>query len=151
MTQSRLIKNAQQVLKRHEQRHALALAACERQVRDNETKLAELERYREVYRRDFSVRAQEGMNGSQALTYQNFIARVALAVDEQHALLQRVREQYTDELHKWRSAARRTAALDRIVARGERAALQHAERSEQAVADAHAQRLWTLKGNRRGN
>ena len=151
MTQSRLIKSAQQVLKRHEQRHAVQLAALERQVHDNETKLAELERYREVYRRDFSVRAQEGISGGQALTYQNFISRVAQAVTEQHEQLQRARDQYADELRRWRSAARRTAALDRIVGRHEQAAQRHTERSEQAAADAHAQRLWTLKGTRRGN
>ncbi len=151
MTQARILKSAQQVLERHEQRHARSLADWERQVRESETKLADLERYRAVYLRDFDQRAQEGMNGSQARTYQSFIARVALAVSEQQELLSRARVQHADELRKWRHAARRTAALKRIIERRERSALQHAERAEQATADAHAQRNWALKGTRRGN
>ena len=151
MTQSRLLKSAQQVLERHEQRHARALADCERQLREHEAKLADLERYRAVYIHDFDQRAHEGMNGSQARTYQTFIARVALAVSEQQELLTRARSQHADELRKWRHAARRTAALKRIVERREHAALQHAERADQAAADAHAQRNWALKGTRRGN
>jgi flagellar FliJ protein len=134
-----------------QQRHALALADSERQVRENETKLADLERYRAVYQRDFDQRAHEGMNGAQARTFQVFIARVALAVSEQQELLVRARGQHAEELRKWRAAARRTAALNRIIQRRERAALQQAERSDQAAADAHAQRSWALKGTRRGN
>ena len=87
MTQTRLLKSAQQVLERDEQRHARALADCERQVQDNETKLADLERYRAVYLRDFDQRAHEGVNGAQARTYQTFITRVAHAVSEQQQLL----------------------------------------------------------------
>lgn len=151
MTQTRLLKSAQQVLERHEQRHALALAECERQVQENETKLADLERYRAVYLRDFDQRAQEGVNGAQARTYQTFINRVAHAVSEQQQLLARARALHAEELRKWRAAARRTAALNRIIQRRDRTASQHAERSEQAAADAHAQRLWAQKGARRGN
>ncbi len=139
------------MLERNEQRLALALADWERQVREHEGKLADLERYREVYLRDFDQRAQQGMDGSQARTYQTFIARVALAVHEQQELLARTRAQHADELRKWRHAARRTAALNRIIQRRERAALQQAEKAEQAAADAHAQRGWALKGTRRGN
>jgi len=151
VTRARLLKGARQLLERQEQRHALALADWERQVRDGEAKLADLERYRAVYLRDFDQRAQEGISARQARTYQTFITRVAQAVSEQQELLARARTQHAEELRKWRGAARRTAALNRIVSRQERAALEHAEKTEQAAADAHAQRLWALKGTRRGN
>ena len=120
-------------------------------MRENEAKLADLERYRAVYLRDFDQRAQEGVNGQQARTYQTFITRVAQAVSEQQELLGRSRAQHAEELRKWRSAARRTAVLNRIISQREHAALQQSEKSEQAAADAHAQRLWALKGIRRGN
>jgi flagellar protein FliJ len=146
-----MIRSAQQVLERNEQRHALALAECERQVRESEAKLADLERYRAVYLRDFAERAQTGIDGAQARTYQTFIARVAAAVSEQQELLARARGQHTEELRKWRSAARRTAALNRLIERRERAALQQSDRADRSAADAHAQRNWALKGTRRGN
>lgn len=151
MTQTRLLKSAQQVLERDEQRHARALADCERQVQDNETKLADLERYRAVYLRDFDQRAHEGVNGAQARTYQTFITRVAHAVSEQQQLLARARAQHAEELRRWRTAARRTAALNKIIQHRDRTAAQQAERSEQAAADAHAQLRWAQKGTRRGN
>lgn len=151
MTQSRLLHSAHQVLERHEQRHARVLAECERQVREHESKLADLERYRAAYLSDFDQHAQQGIDGSQARTYHNFIARLALAVTEQQEQLTRARSQHADELRKWRHAARRTAALKRIIQRREQAAALHAQRAEQAAADAHAQRNWALKGTRRGN
>lgn len=151
MTDSRLLNSAKQLFERNEQRLVLALAESERLVRDNEAKLADLERYRAAYLHDFDQRAGDGMNAGQACTYQMFIARVAQAISEQQVLLERSRVQHAEELRKWRSAARRSAALNRILARRERAAHLHAEKTEQATSDAHAQRAWTLKGARRGH
>jgi len=149
--QSRILKSAQQVLERREQRQAQALADSERQVKENEAKLAELERYRASYLRDFDQRAQGGINAAQARAYQTFIARLAQAVSEQQELLARARTHYAEELRKWRGAARSSAAVNRIVGRQERAVQQRAEKAEQSASDAHAQRLWASKGTRRGH
>jgi len=150
MAPPKVLKNAQQVLERQEQRQAQALADSARQVKENETKLQELERYRAVYLRDFEQRVQGGIAAGQARLFQTFIARIAQAVSEQQEVLARARTQHADELRKWRSAARRSAALDRVVGRHERAEKQRAEKSEQATSDAHAQRSWAAKGARRG-
>ncbi|HUA88072.1 MAG TPA: flagellar FliJ family protein [Steroidobacteraceae bacterium] len=151
MARSRLLKSARQILERHEQRHAVSLAASERQVREGEAKLAELERYRVGYLRDFDQRAQQGLTAGQALNHQNFIARIVEALNEQREVLARARTHHAEELRKWRSAARRSAALNRIVGRHDLADKQRAEKAEQATADAHAQRTWTDKGNPRGH
>jgi len=151
MSAPRILKSAQQLLERQQQRQAQALADSERQVRDNEAKLAELERYRAVYLRDFDHRAQGGMHAGQARAYQTFIARIAQAIKEQQELLARARAHHTEELRKWRSAARRSSALNHVVGRQERSAQQRAEKSEQATSDAHAQRLWASKGTRSGH
>jgi len=139
------------VLEGHEQRQTLALAASERLLREAEAKLAELERYRQTYLQDFDQRAQGGMGADQARSYQAFLARLGQALDEQRALLARARTHHAEELRKWRAAARRSAALKRIVQRRDRTEQQRTERSEQAASDAHAQRLWTEKGARRGH
>lgn len=148
---SRLLKNAQQLLEREEQRQAQALADSERQVKDNEAKLGELERYRSVYLRDFDHRAHGGMQAGQARAYQTFIARIAQAIQEQQELLARARTHHAEELRKWRTAARRSSALGHVVGRQERDARQRAEKSEQAASDAHAQRHWASKGTRSGH
>ena len=151
MTQLRLLKSAHEFLVRHERRQAQVLAECERQVREGELKLGELERYQGVYQRDFGVRAEVGISAGHARTYQTFIARIAEAVSEQLLLLTRARAQHADELRKWRTAASRCAALNRLLERRELAARRLAEKSAQAESDAHAQRQWVLKGVRRGH
>ena len=151
MTQLRLLRSAHEFLERHERTQGLALAESERQVKEGEVKLTELERYRSVYLRDFDTRAEVGMNAGHARTYQNFIARIAQAVSEQQQLLARSRALHAEELRKWRTAARRCAALSRVLERRERAARSQAERSAQSESDAHAQRLWASKGIRRGH
>ncbi len=151
MTQSRLLKSARQLFERTEQRHAVALAESERQVRENELKLAELERYRATYMDDFEQRVSQGLSAAQVRIHQGFIARIAQAVSEQRELLARARSHHAEELRKWRAAARRSAAVNRIVDRQEQAAQQRAAKSEQAESDAHAQRLWATKGGRHGH
>jgi flagellar protein FliJ len=151
VTQLRLLKSAHEFLARAERRQALVLAECERQVREGEQKLGELQRYHGVYERDFGVRAEVGMTAGHALTYQTFLVRIAEAVYEQQLLLARTRAQHAEELRKWGTAASRCAALNRLLERRELAARHQAERSAQAESDAHAQRQWVLKGARRGH
>ncbi len=151
MSSARLLTNAQQVLERHEQRHAQALVECERQVRQNVLKLSELERYLETYLRDFEQHVQAGVDAARARSYQAFIARVTQAIAEQQQLLARARAAHAEELRRWREAARRSAAVDRMVQHREQAAQRQADKAEQAAADTHAQRLWALKGTRRGS
>jgi flagellar protein FliJ len=151
VTQYRVLQRAQQFFQRQERRCALGVAACERQMREGEEKLAELERYRLVYMRDFDLRAREGMNANRARTYQAFLVRIAQAVEEQRALLGRATAQHQEELRRWQAAVRRRVALDRIVQRHELEEHSRAEKTQQAAADAHAQRLWILRGARRGH
>jgi flagellar FliJ protein len=151
MTELRLLRSAHEFLVRQERRQAQVLAGCEREVRQAELKLGELERYHAVYQRDFGVRAEVGMNAGHARTYQTFIARIAEAVAEQQLVLERTRAQHAEELRRWSSAASRCAALNRLLERRQLAAKQLTEKSAQAESDAHAQRQWILKGARRGH
>ena len=150
MAGSRILKNAQQFFDRREQLHAKALAESERHMGESEARLDELERYRTMYLRDFDQRARHGMTADEMRTYQAFLGRLALALEEQQKLVERARAQRAEELRKWRSAARRSVAVNRIVGRRELAERRHAEKSAQATSDAHAQRSWASKGKTHG-
>ncbi|HVN47015.1 MAG TPA: flagellar FliJ family protein [Steroidobacteraceae bacterium] len=150
MAASRILKSAQQFFDRREQLHARALADSERQAGESEARLAELEHYRAMYLRDFDQRARHGMTADEVRTYQAFLARIALALEEQQKLVERARAQHAEELRKWRSAARRSVAVNRIVDRRVLADRRHTEKSAQATADAHAQRSWASKGKSHG-
>jgi flagellar protein FliJ len=151
MPKARWLQGARDACARREQRLALALADCKRQVQEGEAKLAELERYLAVYRREFQERVRVGMNAARVRTYQVFLARLEQAVTEQRELLARARAQESEELLKWRGAARRSAALDRLLERHHQAAQRRITQLEQASSDAHTQRSWVLKGARRGH
>lgn len=150
MPSSRRLEIARQVLERNERRHAHALAQTERQVRDSEAKLAELESFRTDYLRDFSRRAGAGIAAGSARSYQAFLASVEAALREQKEIVARARASCAEELRKWRAAARRSAALDRIEQRQRSSERQRAERGEQSAADEQAQRGWAMRASRHG-
>lgn len=149
MPRSRQLKTAQRVFDQDERRKAETLAVSERQMRESEAKLAELERYQQDYVRDFARRAGSGMDAARARDYQAFIARLDEALRQQHDVVTRAREQHTEQLGKWRGAAQRSAAVDRAVERQRSEQLRALERHEQRDSDERAQRRWSQGANRR--
>ena len=73
----------QKVVDDQERRRARTLAASEKLVLDSEAKLAELEKYRAGYLRDFSSKAAGGMSAASARDYQVFLARLEEALRQQ--------------------------------------------------------------------
>ncbi len=149
MSRDRQLKTAKDVLERTERRHAQALAASERRVRESEAKLAELEGYRADYLRDFAGRAATGITAGSARNFQGFITRVEEALREQAQVVARVRAERAEELRKWRLAAQRSSAVGRVIDNHQLQERRRAERREQASADEHAQSRWAAKGTRR--
>jgi len=146
---SRQLKTARDVLEREERHKAQSLALCERQLRESEAKLAELQAYLADYLRDFSKRAGRGISAASARGYQSFLTRLEVALREQTELVNRARAQRAEQLTKWRGAARRSAAVERVAQRYRSEEQGRVERREQSEADERAQRSWTSGANRR--
>jgi flagellar protein FliJ len=146
---SRQLKTARHVLERDERHKAETLAMSERQLRESEAKLAELQAYRSDYLRDFSRRAGSGINAASARSYQAFLTRLDAALREQTELVSRARAQRAEQLIKWRGAAQRSAALERVTKRYRSEEQGQAERREQSESDERAQRTLTSGANRR--
>jgi flagellar protein FliJ len=149
MARSRQLKTAQRVLGDDERRKAQTLALSERQVHESEAKLAELKTYRADYLRDFAQRAGGGMNAASARSYQAFIARLDEALREQTEVVTRARAERAEQLSKWRGAARRSAAVERVVQRSHSEERRALEKSEQVDSDERAQRRWAQGAQRR--
>jgi flagellar FliJ protein len=145
----RQLQTAHGVLESDEQRKAQTLASSERHVKDSEAKLAELDKYREAYLRDFASRAGGGMTAARAREYQAFLARLDEALREQNEIVVRAREQRAELLTKWRGAAQHTAAVDRALQRGLTEEQRRGERREQTDADERSQRRWSTGEQRR--
>ncbi len=128
-----------------ERRKAEALAACEKNVLAAQAKLDELEAYRGAYVRDFSRRAESGMNGAGVREYQIFLGRLDEALRQQSQILAQARLQRGAELESWRNAARRAAAVGNLATHWQEEERHAAAKVEQKETDERSQQLWSRR------
>src|SRR5581483_6034106 len=140
MKRSQRMVMVQRVVDDQERRRAEALAASERNVTENEAKLAELEAYQATYLRDFSSRAGTGMNAASARDYQAFLARLGEALRQQALAVVRAKAQRDSELRNWQGAAQRADAVGHMVKRWNAEEQRELERIEQKETDEFSQR-----------
>ena len=110
MKRSERLEMVKKVVDDFERRKAEALATCERRVKESERKLTELEAYRDGYVRDFSVRAQAGINGAVARDFQAFLARLDEALHQQNQIVISTRAQMRWERSSDSCCSRRSSA-----------------------------------------
>ena len=143
MKRAQRLEMVQNVVDDQERRRAEALAASERRVVENETKLAELESYHAGYVRDFKLRAEAGMDGAAARDYQTFLARLEEALRQQSQVIVRARAQRDAELLTWQGAAQRAEAVGQMLKRFRTEEERAQDRRDQHETDERAQRAWT--------
>jgi len=141
----------QKVVDDQERRRARALAASEKLVLDSEAKLAELEKYRAGYLRDFSSKAGGGMSAARARDYQVFLARLDEALKQQAQIVARAKAQRDIERRNWQGAAQRADAVDHMVQVWDSADRKELERHEQKESDEFSQRSPANGVHRRGS
>lgn len=140
MTRAKRMKPVQNLVDGNERRLAQSLAAFERKAMEAEGKLQELERYRAEYEKQFSQRAGRGIGAVDLRDYQVFLARLAEAIRQQHAIVQRVRAERDAEHLRWQEAAKRAKALGHVVKQWQTEERRTFERREQHESDERAQR-----------
>jgi flagellar FliJ protein len=140
MTRAKRLQPVQQIVEDQQRALARSLAAIEKRLNDAESKLGELERYRQEYETQFSMRAQSGIGVMDLRDYQAFLARLSEAVKQQQALVHRARADRDGERTRWREAATRAKALDHVVERWQNEERVLLDRKEQRESDERAQR-----------
>jgi flagellar protein FliJ len=140
MTKSKRIGRVQRVADVQERRKAAALAASEQRMREGESKLRELEGYRDDYRRAFAQRAAAGIDAAAACDYRVFLARLDEAVRQQAEIVKRERAQREADHGQWQGAAQRAEALERTVQHLRAGERRSHERREQLESDELSQR-----------
>jgi len=140
MTRAKRMKPVQNLVDENERRLAQSLAAFERKATEAEGKLQELERYRAEYEKQFSQRAGRGIDAVDLRDYQVFLARLADAIRQQQAIVQRVRAERDAERLRWQEAAKRAKALGHVVEQWQTEERRMFERREQHESDERAQR-----------
>jgi len=140
MKRAQRMEMVQQVVDDQERRRAETLAASERQVRESERKLAELEAYLDSYSRDFKARLGAGMNVQGMRDYQAFLGKLNEAIRQQTQIVFRVRTQRDAEQKNWQGAAQRAESVGRLVQRWQADEQRVVDKRDQAEADERAQR-----------
>ena len=143
MTRAKRLAPVQTLVDDKERRLAQSLAAYERRMTESEAKLQELERYRGEYEQQFTQRAAKGIGVTDLRDYQAFLARLADAIKQQQALVQRARAERDAERLRWQEAARKAKALGHVVEQWQAEEQRASDRREQRDSDERAQRKVT--------
>jgi flagellar FliJ protein len=140
MKRAKRLEPVQHIVDEAQKRLAMSVAAFEKRVLDGEVKLGELERYKAEYEQSFAQRAGRGIGVMELRDYQAFLARLAEAIKQQQALVNRARADHQAERVKWQEALKRSKALGHVVERWQAEERHVTERREQRESDERAQR-----------
>lgn len=140
MKRAKRLEPVQHIVDEAQKRLAMSVAAFEKRLLDGENKLEELVRYKAEYEQGFQQRAAGGIGVMEMRDYQAFLARLADAIKQQQALVNRARAEHEAERLKWQEALKRSKALDHVVERWQAEERHVTERREQRESDERAQR-----------
>lgn len=140
MKRAKRLEPVQQIVDDAQRRLAMSVAAFEKRVIEGEAKLQELQRYKGEYEQQFSHRAGRGIGATDLRDYQAFLARLAEAIKQQQALVNRARAEHEAERLKWQEALKRSRALGHVVERWQAEERHMNDRRDQRESDERAQR-----------
>jgi flagellar FliJ protein len=140
MKRAKRLEPVQQIVDDAQRRLAMSVAAFEKRVIEGEAKLQELQRYKGEYEQQFSQRAGRGIGATDLRDYQAFLARLAEAIKQQQALVNRARAEHEAERLKWQEALKRSRALGHVVERWQAEERHMNDRRDQRESDERAQR-----------
>ena len=140
MSRAKRLQPVQKVVDAAERRRAEQLASVEHRLAQSEQKLAELEKYRDDYRRAYEARVSSGMSSQSVRDYQVFLARLGEAIRLQTLAVAAVRAECDQERQRWRDAAVRAKAIEHVRNAWQSEDRRDADRREQRDSDERAQR-----------
>ena len=140
MKRAKRLEPVQHIVDEAQKRLAMSVAAFEKRLLEGEKKLEELVRYKAEYEQGFQQRAAGGIGVMEMRDYQAFLARLAEAIKQQQALVNRARAEHEAERVKWQEALKRSKALGHVVERWQAEERHVTERREQRESDERAQR-----------
>ena len=140
MTRSERLAPVQRVLGQTEQQRARDLGEARQRLVAAETKLQDLQQYRQDYERVFQQRATTGQSVMALRDFQVFLARLDQAIQQQGQVAEAARGDVAGRTTRWQSAARQVKAVDSVVGRWQGEERRADDRREQKDTDERAQR-----------
>jgi len=140
VTRSERLAPVQRVLGQTEQQRARDLGEARQLLVAAETKLQDLQQYRQDYERVFQQRATTGQSVMALRDFQVFLARLDQAIQQQGQIAEAARGDVAGRTTRWQSAARQVKAVDSVVGRWQGEERRADDRREQKDTDERAQR-----------
>lgn len=108
-----------------------------RQLEGNE-KLSLLVQFRSDYERRYERAAAQGMDAHAMTNYQQFLARLDLAISQQREALAQIGADAARRKLEWQAECRKLKTYDTLAKRHANAAISEQKKKEQREADEHA-------------
>ncbi len=144
---SRRLQPVIKIAKEREDDAALALSEYRKVVDQHEAKLIELRHYHDEYIQRLNEAGRGGMNIAQINDYRSFIARLAVAVKQQEALLLECQQQLKEKNKAWIQTRGRHQALDKVIDRYQQQEQEVRDKREQAESDERSQHMGRNKSS----
>ncbi|AIR90077.1 flagellar export protein FliJ [Pseudomonas cremoricolorata] len=124
-----------------ERKAAQRLGQFQQQVSLAQTKLRELEQFREDYQQQWLNRGGQGVNGSWLVNYQRFLGQLETAMTQQRQSLTWHQNNLNNARDTWQQAYARVEGLRKLVQRYLDEARRIEDKREQKLLDELSQRL----------
>ena len=128
--------------KNKENHAARRLGVSQQSVLEAESKLRELQKYRQDYLEQFRLTGRAGTSAARLQEYQKFLARLNEAIRHQEALVRAGHKDRQTKQDQWMRRRTRSNALGKVLERYVEAERQQQEKREQKETDEHTQRSY---------
>lgn len=140
MSRSKRLQPVQRLTQAREKDAARALGNSRQQLQQLQQQLAELERYREEYRKHYQQSGNAGFSAQKLQQLQLFLANIDQAIAQQQQAIANAEKLCEQQKASWFRARGKTQALDKVVERYQEDERQQQNRREQKENDEYAQR-----------
>lgn len=125
----------QQVAEERERRAAEEFGRAQKLVEEHERQLRELKSYRKEYLESYQVKGATGMRMSALRDWQQFLAKLDQAIEQQQRSLQAANRQCEEKRAAWHQARGKQKAIGKVVDRFKAEESRERDRREQKEID----------------
>lgn len=135
MSPSKRLRPVQRVSESNEQDAARVMGQAQAALKEQETKLAELEAYLRDYQAQLTREGKRAVSADRLQEYQGFMSRLSQAIGQQRRKVEEARAVYEKQRRHWLAARQRCQSLDKAVERYRHDESREADRREQRESD----------------
>lgn len=140
MTRSKRMKPVSDISATRERDAVRNLAQVQRELAEQQQRLAELMRYRDEYAQRFALDLSTGLDAIMVQDYRAFLARLNAGIDQQKHLILSIEERCEQQRAQWLETRTRMKVIEKVIGRYQQQEKRDEQRKEQKETDEYSQR-----------